>query len=46
MAVICELVNDDGTIKKGKQVIEFSKKYDLKIISVQDLIAWRKKKEI
>ncbi|ADR52181.1 GTP cyclohydrolase II protein (riboflavin biosynthesis) [Candidatus Liberibacter solanacearum CLso-ZC1] len=46
VAVICELVNDDGTIKKGKQVIEFSIKHGLKIISIKDLIAWRQQKKV
>ncbi|WP_409049323.1 3,4-dihydroxy-2-butanone-4-phosphate synthase [Candidatus Liberibacter sp.] len=45
VAVICELVNDDGTIKKGKQVIDFAKKNGLKIISVMDLISWRQQKD-
>ncbi|MEG8098649.1 3,4-dihydroxy-2-butanone-4-phosphate synthase [Candidatus Liberibacter brunswickensis] len=42
ISVICELVNDDGTIKKGKQVDEFAKKHNLKIISVRDIITWHK----
>ncbi|AHA27658.1 3,4-dihydroxy-2-butanone-4-phosphate synthase [Candidatus Liberibacter americanus] len=46
VATICELVNDNGTIKKGEQVINFAKKYGLKIISIAELIAWRKIKEV
>ncbi|AKK19961.1 3,4-dihydroxy-2-butanone-4-phosphate synthase [Candidatus Liberibacter africanus] len=45
VAVICELVNDDGTIKKGKQVVEFANKYKLNILSVRDLISWQKNKK-
>ncbi|MBY7649211.1 MAG: 3,4-dihydroxy-2-butanone-4-phosphate synthase [Candidatus Liberibacter europaeus] len=46
IAVICELVNDNGTVKKGRQVTNFAKKYGLKIISIKDLITWRQQKEI
>ncbi|MBL0848599.1 MAG: 3,4-dihydroxy-2-butanone-4-phosphate synthase [Candidatus Liberibacter ctenarytainae] len=45
IAVICELVNDDGTIKKGRQVIDFAQKHGLKILSIRDLIHWRQNQE-
>ncbi|MDH3741970.1 MAG: 3,4-dihydroxy-2-butanone-4-phosphate synthase [Hyphomicrobiales bacterium] len=45
VGVICELVNDDGTVKRGDQVIEFAREHDLKIISVDDLIAYRQSRE-
>jgi 3,4-dihydroxy 2-butanone 4-phosphate synthase/GTP cyclohydrolase II len=44
--VICELVNDDGTMKRLPQLIEFKKQFSLKIISIEQLIAYRLKKEI
>ena len=40
-AVICEIMNDDGTMAKGKQLIKFSKKHKLKIGNIEDLIAHR-----
>jgi 3,4-dihydroxy 2-butanone 4-phosphate synthase/GTP cyclohydrolase II len=43
--VICEIMNDDGTMARVPQLMEFSKKYNLKIITVKDLIAYRVKKE-
>ncbi len=43
--VICEIMNDDGTMSRVPQLIEFSKKFDLKIITVKDLIAYRIRKE-
>lgn len=43
--VICELVNDDGTVKRGPQVLAFAREHGLKIISVADLIAYRQKRE-
>ena len=43
--VICELVNDDGTVKRGPQVMAFAREFGLKIISVADLIAYRQRRE-
>ncbi|AGA64217.1 3,4-dihydroxy-2-butanone 4-phosphate synthase / GTP cyclohydrolase II [Liberibacter crescens BT-1] len=45
IAVICELVNDNGTVKEGKEVFDFAKKHNLKIISVSDIIIWRQREE-
>ncbi|MCB1377405.1 MAG: 3,4-dihydroxy-2-butanone-4-phosphate synthase [Alphaproteobacteria bacterium] len=43
--VICELVNDDGTVKRGPQVLAFAREHGYKIISVADLIAYRQRRE-
>ena len=43
--VICEIMNDDGTMSRVPQLIEFAKTHHLKIITVKDLIAYRVKKE-
>ena len=40
-AVICEIMNDDGTMSKGKQLFKFAKKHKLKIGKIEDLIAFR-----
>jgi 3,4-dihydroxy 2-butanone 4-phosphate synthase/GTP cyclohydrolase II len=45
IGVICELVNDDGTVTRGPQVTEFADKHGLKLVSVADLIAYRQRKE-
>ncbi len=45
VGVICELVNDDGTVKRGPQVLAFAREHGLKIISVADLIAYRQQRE-
>ena len=44
-AVICEIMNDDGTMAKGKQLFNFAKKHRLKIGKIDDLIAYRLAKE-
>ncbi|MCB1493509.1 MAG: 3,4-dihydroxy-2-butanone-4-phosphate synthase, partial [Rhodobiaceae bacterium] len=45
VGVICELVNDDGTVMKGKQVSDFAAEHGLKLVSVADLIAYRQGRE-
>lgn len=43
--VLVEIINEDGTMARLPQLIEVAKKYDMKIISVKDLIAYRLKSE-
>ncbi len=43
--VICEIMNDDGTMARTPQLIEYAKKFDIKIITIADLIAYRRKNE-
>jgi 3,4-dihydroxy 2-butanone 4-phosphate synthase/GTP cyclohydrolase II len=43
--VICEIMNDDGTMSRVPQLMQFAKKFDLKIVTVKDLIAYRVRKE-
>lgn len=45
VGVICELVNDDGTVTKGKQVADFAAKHDLKHVTIADMIEWRQARE-
>jgi len=45
VGVICELVNDDGTVKRGPQVTAFAEEHGLKQVSVADLIAYRQRQE-
>ena len=44
-AVICEIMNDDGSMAKGKQLVNFTKKHKLKMGKIDDLIAYRLNKE-
>ena len=45
VGVICELVNDDGTVMRGPQIKVFAEKHKLKHISVAELIAYRQARE-
>lgn len=43
--VICEIMNDDGTMARVPELIEFSKKHSMKLITIKDLIQYRMKTE-
>lgn len=43
--VICEIMNDDGTMARTMQLIEFAKQFNLKICTIAALIEYRRKKE-
>jgi 3,4-dihydroxy 2-butanone 4-phosphate synthase/GTP cyclohydrolase II len=43
--VICEVMNEDGTMARVPQLKEFCKQHGLKMCSVADLIRYRRKKE-
>ena len=45
VGVICELVNDDGTVMRGPQVSAFAQEHGLQQVSVADLIAYRQRQE-
>ena len=44
-AVICEIMNEDGTMAKGQDLFNFANKHKLKIGKIEDLISYRLKKE-
>ncbi len=44
-AVICEIMNENGTMAKGQELFNFAKKHKLKIGKIEDLISYRLKKE-
>ncbi len=45
VGVICELVNDDGTVMRGPDVSAFAEANGLRQVSVADLITWRQRNE-
>jgi len=44
-AVICEVMNDDGTMARVPDLIAYSAKHDLKMVTVADLIKYRRRNE-
>ena len=43
--VICEILNEDGTMARRNELVEFAKKHDLKFITVAQLIKYRLRNE-
>ena len=44
-AVICEVMNEDGTMARYNDLIPFAKKHKLRIAKIEDLISYRLKNE-
>lgn len=43
--IICEIMNDDGSMARVPELIEYIKQHDFKIITIEDLISYRRKNE-
>ena len=43
--VICEIMNDDGTMARRDDLFKFSKEHKLRMATISDLISYRRKKE-
>ncbi|RXM44202.1 3,4-dihydroxy-2-butanone-4-phosphate synthase [Flavobacterium sp. YO64] len=39
--VICEILNEDGTMSRLPELFEVAKKFNLKLVSIEDLVAYR-----
>lgn len=39
--VICEIMNEDGSMARLPELVEVAKKLDLKLVSIEDLVAYR-----
>lgn len=44
--VICEIMNDDGTMARIPELMEFAKKHNLKVVTVKDIIKYRMRTEL
>ncbi len=45
VGVICEIMNEDGTMSRVPDLIKFASKHNLKICTIEDLIKYRSEKE-
>ena len=43
--MICEILNDDGSMARLPELLKFKEKHGLKICSIENLIAWRRSSE-
>ncbi|OCG03053.1 3,4-dihydroxy-2-butanone-4-phosphate synthase [Gilliamella sp. wkB112] len=41
-AVLCELTNDDGTMARAPEVVKFAKQHKLPVVTIEDIVAYRK----
>ena len=39
--ILVEILNEDGTMARLSQLVEVAKKFDLKLVSIEDLVAYR-----
>ncbi|MDD5439413.1 MAG: bifunctional 3,4-dihydroxy-2-butanone-4-phosphate synthase/GTP cyclohydrolase II [Candidatus Omnitrophica bacterium] len=46
VGVICEIMNEDGTMARMNDLLKFAKGHDLAISTIEDLIRYRRKKEM
>ncbi|NLU49842.1 MAG: bifunctional 3,4-dihydroxy-2-butanone-4-phosphate synthase/GTP cyclohydrolase II [Syntrophomonadaceae bacterium] len=44
--ICCEILNEDGSMARLPQLLEFSRKHGLKIITIADLIQYRRRNEV
>ncbi|MGL4455265.1 MAG: 3,4-dihydroxy-2-butanone-4-phosphate synthase [Plesiomonas sp.] len=44
--VLCELTNDDGTMARMPEVVEFAKQHDMPVLTIEDLVAYRLAQQI
>lgn len=45
VGVICEIMKDDGTMARTDELLEFANSHNMKIITIEDLIAYRTKRD-
>ncbi|SCB88061.1 3,4-dihydroxy-2-butanone-4-phosphate synthase [Gilliamella intestini] len=41
-AVLCELTNDDGTMARAPEVVQFAKQYHMPVVTIEDIVEYRK----
>lgn len=39
--VICEITNDDGTMARAAEIVEFANKFNYPVLTIEDLVAYR-----
>ena len=44
--VICEVMNEDGTMARLPELVKVAEQFDLKLISIADLIEYRRQREV
>ena len=45
-AVLCELMNDDGTMARGEAVQRFAETHDFPLLTIEEIVQWRRSQEM
>jgi 3,4-dihydroxy 2-butanone 4-phosphate synthase len=45
-AVLCELMNEDGSMMRGDALVAFSRKHGFPILTIEELVAYRREREL
>jgi 3,4-dihydroxy-2-butanone 4-phosphate synthase len=43
--VLCELMNDDGSMRRGDALLAFSRTHGYPMLSIEELVAFRREQE-
>lgn len=46
VGVLCEILDESGDSARGDNLLDFAKKHDIGIITIEDLVAYRRSKEV
>ncbi|MCB9091009.1 MAG: 3,4-dihydroxy-2-butanone-4-phosphate synthase [Halobacteriovoraceae bacterium] len=46
VAIICEIMNDEGEMARGQELVDLAEKFDIKTISIDEIIEYRMNKTI
>nr|WP_319025908.1 3,4-dihydroxy-2-butanone-4-phosphate synthase [Acidithiobacillus ferridurans] len=41
--MLCELMNPDGSMAKGDDIVRFAARHDLPVITIEDIVALRRR---
>jgi len=44
-AVLCELMNDDGSMRRGDELLAFSRQHGYPMLTIEELVAFRREQE-
>ena len=44
-AVLCELMNEDGSMMRGEQLVAFSRRQGYPMLTIAELVAYRREQE-
>jgi 3,4-dihydroxy 2-butanone 4-phosphate synthase len=45
-ALLCELMNPDGTMMRGEQIEQYARQHQLPVLSIEELVHWRQRNKL